>query len=99
MAIKTRPLVAGLRRRTVLAGLAGVVPAASSAQDGKRITVGFLSWWPPSLEAAHVALLREGLRTYGYVEGRKPSRRSATCAASNEGGHQLRKPTVILLPS
>lgn len=59
-----------MKRRAVLAGVLLAVPAAAQAQAGKKITVGLVSWWPPSIEASHVARLREGLRAYGYVEGR-----------------------------
>jgi putative ABC transport system substrate-binding protein len=57
-------------RRTVLVGVASLISAGASAQERKKIVVGLLSWWPPSLEAAHVAYLRDGLKAYGYVEGR-----------------------------
>lgn len=58
-----------INRRALLAALAAA-PAVAFAQDRKKIVVGLLSWWPPSMEATYVARLREGLRAYGYVEGR-----------------------------
>ncbi len=58
-----------MNRRALLAALAAA-PAVAFAQDRKKIVVGLLSWWPPSMEATYVARLREGLRAYGYVEGR-----------------------------
>ncbi len=50
--------------------MTSLTSAGASAQERRKIVVGLLSWWPPSLEAAHVAYLREGLKAYGYVEGR-----------------------------
>ncbi len=58
------------RRRALLAGLAAAVPRAAAAQERKKITVGVLSWWPPSIEPDHVGALRDGLKSFGYVEGR-----------------------------
>lgn len=57
-------------RRALLAAFAAAVPVAALAQDRKKIVVGLLSWWPPSMEATYIARLRDGLRAYGYVEGR-----------------------------
>lgn len=57
-------------RRALLAAFAAAVPVTALAQDRKKIVVGLLSWWPPAMEATYVARLREGLRAYGYVEGR-----------------------------
>lgn len=59
-----------LRRRTVLAGALSLMAPAALAQERKPIVVGLLNWWPPSMEAIYVGRLREGLRRYGYVEGR-----------------------------
>jgi putative ABC transport system substrate-binding protein len=63
-------LVMHMTRRTLLAAFAVAVPSVASTQDRKKIVVGLVSWWPPSMEATYVARLREGLRAYGYVEGR-----------------------------
>ncbi len=59
-----------MKRRAVLAGILLAAPTAVEAQAGKKITVGLVSWWPPSIEPSHVGRLREGLQAYGYVEGR-----------------------------
>jgi len=59
-----------MTRRVLLAALAAAAPVVAAAQDRKKIVVGLLSWWPPAMEAVYVARLREGLRAYGYVEGR-----------------------------
>ena len=59
-----------MKRRVLLAAVAAAIPGVSVAQDRKKIVVAFLSWWPPSMEASYVERLREGLRAYGYVEGR-----------------------------
>ena len=70
MSMKNASPLSVAGHRAFLAGLAVTVPIAALAQDRKKITVGLLSWWPPSLEASHVARLREGLQALGYVEGR-----------------------------
>src|SRR5947207_13526736 len=59
-----------LTRRVLLVGPATAIPLVAQAQDRKKIVVGLLSWWPPAMEAFYVPRLREGLRAYGYVEGR-----------------------------
>ena len=59
-----------LNRRLLLAASAAAIPTAARAQDRKKIVVGLLSWWPPFMEPTYVARLREGLKAYGYVEGR-----------------------------
>jgi putative ABC transport system substrate-binding protein len=59
-----------IERRLLLAAFAAALPLVARAQERKKIVVGLLSWWPPSMEATYVARLREGLRAYGYVEGR-----------------------------
>ena len=46
------------------------MPTLPCAQDRKKIVVGLLSWWPSFMEPTYVARLREGLKAYGYVEGR-----------------------------
>jgi len=65
-------------RRHVIAATAATLalsPAlglrvARAAEASKTITVGLVSWFGPSLQARHTDSLREGLRGYGYVEGR-----------------------------
>ena len=59
-----------LNRRLPLAASAAAIPTAARAQDRKKIVVGLLSWRPPFMEPTYVARLREGLKAYGYVEGR-----------------------------
>ncbi len=63
-----------LNRRLLLAASAAAIPvvarAQELAQDRKKIVVGLLSWWPPFMEPTYVARLKEGLKAYGYVEGR-----------------------------
>lgn len=59
-----------VKRRVLLAASVAAIPALVLAQDRKKIVVGLLSWWPPSMEATYVTRLREGLKAYGYVEGR-----------------------------
>ncbi|HYR68244.1 MAG TPA: ABC transporter substrate-binding protein, partial [Reyranella sp.] len=59
-----------LTRRALLVAPAAAIPLVTLAQDRKKIVVGLLSWWPPAMEAFYVPRLREGLRAYGYVEGR-----------------------------
>ncbi len=55
-------------RRVFVAGLAAALPAIASAQPRKKIVVGFISWWPPSMEDVYVPCLRKGLAALGYVE-------------------------------
>lgn len=57
-----------MRRRPFVAGLAAALPAIASAQPRKKIVVGFISWWPPSMEGVYVPRLRKGLAALGYVE-------------------------------
>jgi putative ABC transport system substrate-binding protein len=45
-----------------------VLPAIAAAQPRKQIVVGFISWWPPSMEGMYVPRLRKGLAALGYVE-------------------------------
>lgn len=59
-----------LRRRIALAGALSLMAPTALAQERKPIVIGLLSWWPPSMEQVYVGRLREGLRRYGYVEGR-----------------------------
>jgi hypothetical protein len=61
-----------MRRRELLAGLAGVVaarPLAAGAQNGVPV-IGFLSSASPDLHDSLLQAFREGLRETGYVEGR-----------------------------
>ena len=61
-----------MRRRELLAGLAGVAaarPLAAGAQKGVPV-IGFLSSASPDLHASLLQAFREGLRETGYVEGR-----------------------------
>ena len=61
-----------MRRRELLAGLAGAVaarPLAAGAQKGVPV-IGFLSSASPDLHASLLQAFREGLRETGYVEGR-----------------------------
>jgi putative ABC transport system substrate-binding protein len=57
----------------VLALILGSFPTslavAQESRVGRTVTVGYLGTSSPSLEAAHVAAFREGLRQLGYVEG------------------------------
>jgi putative ABC transport system substrate-binding protein len=57
-----------LTRRFVVAGLGVALPAAAAAQQRKKIVVGFISWWPPSMEGVYVPRLRKGLAALGYAE-------------------------------
>lgn len=57
-----------LKRRVVIAGLGAALPAIASAQPRKKIVVGFISWWPTSMEGVYVPRLRKGLAALGYVE-------------------------------
>lgn len=59
-----------VKRRTLLSAFAVTAPRVAFGQDRKKIVVGLLSWWPPSMEADYTTRLREGLRAYGYIEGR-----------------------------
>jgi putative ABC transport system substrate-binding protein len=58
------------RRRTTLAAAVSLMAPIARAQERKPTVVALLSWWPASMEAVYVDHLREGLRRYGYVEGR-----------------------------
>jgi ABC-type uncharacterized transport system substrate-binding protein len=72
-----RPRRAGRSESMRLIGLIlalGLIlaPLAAEAQEskaGRTVTIGYLGTSSPSLEAAHVAAFREGLRQLGYVEG------------------------------
>jgi putative ABC transport system substrate-binding protein len=55
-------------RRVFVAGLGAALPAIASAQPRRKIVVGFISWWPPSMEGEYVPRLRKGLAALGYVE-------------------------------
>jgi len=55
-------------RRIFVAGLVAALPAIASAQPHKKIVVGFISWWPPSMESVYVTRLRKGLAALGYLE-------------------------------
>ena len=57
-----------MRRRRFVAGLGAALPAAAHAQPRKKIVVGFVSWWPASMEGVYVPRLRKGLAALGYVE-------------------------------
>jgi putative ABC transport system substrate-binding protein len=57
-----------LRRRVVVAALGGALPALAGAQPRRKIVVGFVSWWPPSMEGVYVPRLRKGLAALGYAE-------------------------------
>ena len=59
-----------LKRRVAIAALAAALPAIASAQPRKKIVVGFISWWTPSMEGVYVPRLRKGLAALGYVEPR-----------------------------
>jgi putative ABC transport system substrate-binding protein len=59
-----------VKRRTLLSAFAVTAPSVAFGQDRKKIVVGLLSWWPPSMEADYTTRLREGLRAYGHIEGR-----------------------------
>ena len=65
------------RRRFLMVSLALTLkPRFSAAQEpkvGRTAAVGYLGSSSPSLEAAHVAAFREGLRQLGYVEGQNLS--------------------------
>jgi putative tryptophan/tyrosine transport system substrate-binding protein len=63
-------LIVGLKRRVLIAAAIAAIPGAAAGQAPKKIVVGLLSWWPASMEPIYAARLREGLRAYGYVEGR-----------------------------
>jgi putative ABC transport system substrate-binding protein len=57
-----------VKRRALLAGFTAALPLAARAEAPRRITVGFVSWWPTSVEAVHVPPLRKGLAALGYIE-------------------------------
>ena len=71
----TMPYVGGdMRRRDFLAGLSGALAgwplAARGQQPQKSARLGYLA---PAANADLLAALREGLRDFGYVEGRNLS--------------------------
>ena len=57
-----------LSRRGVIAGLGAALPVVAGAQPRKKIVVGFISWWPSSMEEVYVPRLRKGLAALGYAE-------------------------------
>ncbi len=66
-----------MKRRDVIAAAAAAVlwpltglRFARAAEASRTVTIGFVSWFGPSLQARNTDALREGLRAYGYVEGR-----------------------------
>ena len=59
-----------VRRRAFLAGFTAAVPLAARAQAPRKITVGFVSWWPAFMEKDYGPRLRKGLAALGYVEPR-----------------------------
>jgi putative ABC transport system substrate-binding protein len=78
-----------MKRRSVAIGLALTPLAAAlrplcAAESSRAITIGFVSWFGPSLEARHTESLREGLRAYGYVEGRNLTLLSVFADGSRE---------------
>jgi putative tryptophan/tyrosine transport system substrate-binding protein len=79
------PRLAMLHRRGFILLLASsaVAPTASPAQD-RRIRVGFLAPETPSASASQVALLRDALRAYGYVETRNLEIEFGWLAGSSE---------------
>jgi putative ABC transport system substrate-binding protein len=64
-----RPAVP-IRRRDLLAGFLALslTHPAWAAINEKKIKIGFLSWFPPSMNA-DLDRFREGMRQAGYVEG------------------------------
>src|SRR6476469_5755136 len=62
-----------MRRRefiTLLGGVAGTWPLAARAQQPAMPVIGFLSIGSRQSDEARLALLREGLKEAGSVEGR-----------------------------
>jgi len=57
-----------VKRRAFLAGFTAALPLCAVAQDRKKITVGFVSWWPAFMEGDYVPRLRKALAALGYVE-------------------------------
>jgi putative ABC transport system substrate-binding protein len=57
-------------RRTFVAGLGAALPAIARAQPGRKIVVGFVAWWPASMESDYAQRLRKALAARGYVEPR-----------------------------
>jgi putative ABC transport system substrate-binding protein len=57
-----------MRRRLFVAGLGAALPAIARAQPGKKIVVGFVAWWPASMESDYAQRLRKALAARGYVE-------------------------------
>src|ERR1700756_5003412 len=55
-------------RRVFVAAAAAALPAAASAQPRKKIVVGFISWWPTSMEGVYVQRLGKGRAALGYTE-------------------------------
>src|SRR4051812_7082081 len=61
-----------MRRREVIAGIVATValPSAAAQEPGKPPRIGFLGNSTAALEADLVSAFRDGLRDFGYVEGR-----------------------------
>ena len=59
-----------IRRREVLAAFLALPLAQPAwATNEKKIKIGYLSWFPPSMNA-DLDRFREGMQQAGYVEGR-----------------------------
>ena len=57
-------------RREVIVLLGSVAGLASpAAADDKKVKIGFLSWFPPTMNG-DLDLFREGMRQLGYVDGK-----------------------------
>lgn len=56
--------------RTLAAlSLMGMYSATVLAQQPKMVKIGFVSWWAPEM-TRHAEQVRQGLRDFGYVEGK-----------------------------
>jgi putative ABC transport system substrate-binding protein len=64
-----------MRRRELMALLGGVfaLPLAASAQQASVPVIGFISSRSPDDSAPHLAACLEGLKAFGYVDGRTAS--------------------------
>ncbi|HWD58114.1 MAG TPA: ABC transporter substrate-binding protein [Stellaceae bacterium] len=60
------------RRELIILFGGAVCLSLPAAAEGKLAKIGFLSWFPPSL-TADVDNFREGMRHFGYAEGRNYS--------------------------
>jgi putative ABC transport system substrate-binding protein len=60
-----------MRRRDFISLIGGVAawPPAANAQKPAMPVIGFLSFGLPDLQGARLRSFREGLKTFGYVEG------------------------------